>query len=162
MCIRDSEEFITQRKDEGVFLTVLGFGTGNLKDDRLERLANRGNGTYHYVDGLHTARRVLVDEFGAEMMTVAKDVKLQTEWNRDQVERYRLLGYENRQLAARDFRDDTKDGGEVGAGHTVTALYEIAPTGVGIEDTNEEDDELKYQQTASKPVEEVALSLIHI
>lgn len=126
--IRDAdelEEFIKARKDDGVFLTVLGFGSGNLKDDRLERLANRGNGNYHYVDSLHTARRVLVEEFGAEMMTVAKDVKLQVEFDPDQVARYRLLGYENRALAARDFRDDNKDGGEMGAGHDVTALYEI-------------------------------------
>ena len=126
--IRDAdelEEFIKARKDDGVFLTVLGFGSGNLKDDRLERLANRGNGNYHYVDSLHTARRVLVEEFGAEMMTVAKDVKLQVEFDPDQVARYRLLGYENRALAARDFRDDKKDGGEMGAGHDVTALYEI-------------------------------------
>lgn len=130
------EQFITERKDQGVFLTVLGFGTGNLKDDRLERLANRGNGTYHYVDSLHTARRVLVEEFGAEMMTIAKDVKLQVEWDARQVARYRLLGYENRALAAQDFRDERKDGGELGAGHNVTALYEIervadvAPGGV--------------------------------
>lgn len=119
------ESFIAARKDEGVFLTVLGFGTGNLKEDRLERLANRGNGAYHYIDGLQTARRVLVEEFGAEMMTVAKDVKLQAEWNQDLVQRYRLLGYDNRRLAATDFRDDAVDGGEVGAGHAVTALYEI-------------------------------------
>lgn len=126
--IRDADEleaFIAARKDDGVFLTVLGFGRGNLRDDRLERLANRGNGTYHYVDSLHTARRVLVEEFGAEMMTVAKDVKLQAEFNPDLVRRYRLLGYENRTLAAEDFRDDKKDGGEMGAGHDVTALYEI-------------------------------------
>jgi Ca-activated chloride channel family protein len=126
--IRDAdelEEFIKARKEQGVFLTVLGFGTGNLKDDRLERLANRGNGNYHYVDNLHTARRVLVEEFGAEMMTVAKDVKLQAEFHQGLVKRYRLLGYENRALAARDFRDDKKDGGEMGAGHDVTALYEI-------------------------------------
>lgn len=119
------EGFISERKDQGVFLTVLGFGTGNLKDDRLERLANRGNGAYHYVDTLHTARRVLVEEFGAEMMTVAKDVKLQAEFNKDLVKRYRLLGYENRALNSKEFRDDNKDGGEMGAGHDVTALYEI-------------------------------------
>ncbi len=129
--IRDAdelEEFIKARKDDGVFLTVLGFGSGNLKDDRLERLANRGNGNYHYVDSLHTARRVLVEEFGAEMMTVAKDVKLQAEFNKDLVARYRLLGYENRTIDAKDFRDDKKDGGEMGAGHDVTALYEIERT----------------------------------
>lgn len=125
----DLETFIQARKDDGVFLTVLGFGGGNLRDDRLERLANRGNGNYHYVDSLHTARRVLVEEFGAEMMTVAKDVKLQAEFNQDLVKRYRLLGYENRAIAAQDFRDDKKDGGEMGAGHDVTVLYEIERTG---------------------------------
>ena len=120
------ETFISDKKDDGTFLTVLGFGTGNLKDDRLERLANKGNGVYTYIDSLHTARRVLVEQFGASMMTVAKDVKLQTEWSKHHVKQYRLLGYENRTMAARDFRDDKKDGGEVGAGHIVTALYEIA------------------------------------
>ena len=119
------EQFITAKKDLGVFLSVLGFGTGNLKDDRLERLANRGNGVYSYIADLAAARRALVEQFGASMMCVAKDVKLQTEWDRTQVARYRLLGYENRTLASQDFADDKKDGGEVGAGHSVTALYEI-------------------------------------
>jgi len=119
------ERFITEKKEDGTFLTVLGFGGGNLKDDRLERLANKGNGVYQYIDTLNTARRVLVEQFGASMMTVAKDVKLQTEWSADLVQQYRLLGYENRVMAARDFRDDKKDGGEIGAGHVVTALYEI-------------------------------------
>ncbi len=121
------EAFIAAKKDDGVFLSVLGFGTGNLKDDRLERLANRGNGVYSYVDSLHTARRLLVEELGASLMTVAKDVKLQAEWNPKRVARYRLLGYENRALEAKDFRDDAKDGGEVGAGHVVTALYQVEP-----------------------------------
>jgi Ca-activated chloride channel family protein len=123
------EAFIAAQKDDGVFLTVLGFGTGNLKDDRLERLANRGNGVYAYVDDLAEARRVLVEQFGATLMTVAKDVKLQVEWDPTRVAGYRLLGYDNRALAARDFRDDTKDGGELGAGHAVTALYEIERKG---------------------------------
>jgi Ca-activated chloride channel family protein len=119
------EKFITKKKELGVFLSVLGFGTGNLKDDRLERLANRGDGVYSYIADLQTARRVLVEQFGASMMTIAKDVKLQTEWNKNQVARFRLLGYENRALSTQDFKDDKKDGGEVGAGHSVTALYEI-------------------------------------
>lgn len=119
------ETFISEKKDLGVFLSVLGFGTGNLKDDRLERLANRGNGVYSYIDDVATARRVLIEGFGASMMTIAKDVKLQTEWNPKMVARFRLLGYENRALATKDFKDDKKDGGEVGAGHSVTALYEI-------------------------------------
>ena len=119
------EAFITEKKKLGVFLSVLGFGDGNLKDDRLERLANRGDGVYSYIADLPTARRVLVEQFGASMMTIAKDVKLQTEWNKNQVARFRLLGYENRALATKDFTDDKKDGGEIGAGHSVTALYEI-------------------------------------
>jgi len=119
------EAFITKKKELDVFLSVLGFGRGNLKDDRLERLANRGNGVYSYIADLATARRVLIEGFGATMMTVAKDVKLQTEWNPKLVTSFRLLGYENRALATRDFKDDKKDGGEVGAGHSVTALYEI-------------------------------------
>lgn len=119
------EAFVTTQKQDGIFLTVLGFGSGNLKDDRLERLADRGDGVYAYVDRLGEARRVLVEQFGASMMTVAKDVKLQVEFDPRQVRRYRLLGYENRALAAAEFRDDTKDAGEMGAGHAVTALYEI-------------------------------------
>lgn len=119
------EEFVADKRSKGVFLTVLGFGAGNLKEDRLERLANRGDGVYHYIDELSTARRVLVESFGATLMTMAKDVKLQAEFNPKQVARYRLLGYENRALRDVEFRDDTKDGGEVGAGHTVTALYEV-------------------------------------
>ncbi|MGK0157456.1 MAG: Ca-activated chloride channel family protein, partial [Neolewinella sp.] len=102
------ETFITEKKQLGVFLSVLGFGTGNLKDDRLERLANRGDGVYSYIADLPTARRVLVEQFGASMMTIAKDVKLQTEWNKNQVARFRLLGYENRALATKDFTDDKK------------------------------------------------------
>jgi len=120
------ETFITAQKQDGIFLTVLGLGSGNLRDDRLERLADKGNGVYAYLDDLACARRVLVDQFGASLMTVAKDVKLQVEFDPQQVRSYRLLGYDNRALAARDFRDDGKDGGEMGAGHCVTALYEIA------------------------------------
>jgi Ca-activated chloride channel family protein len=125
------ERFIATQRDDGVFLSVLGFGTGNLKDDRLERLANRGNGVYAYVDDLAEGRRVLVEQFGATLMTVAKDVKLQVEWDPARIAGYRLLGYDNRALAARDFRDDRKDGGELGAGHAVTALYEIERKAAG-------------------------------
>ncbi|MBL8727705.1 MAG: von Willebrand factor type A domain-containing protein [Planctomycetes bacterium] len=119
------EAFIAAQKQDDIFLTVLGLGSGNLKDDRLERLADKGNGVYVYLDDLAAARRVLVEQFGASMMTVAKDVKLQVEFDPRQVQSYRLLGYDNRALAAQDFRDDQKDGGELGAGHCVTALYEI-------------------------------------
>jgi Ca-activated chloride channel family protein len=125
---------------------VLGFGTGNLQDSKAEILADRGNGNYAYIDSLNEADKVLVREMGATLVTIAKDVKIQVEFNPEHVASYRLLGYENRALAAKDFRDDTKDAGEIGAGHTVTALYEIVPVNapdlVGAVD-------LKYQVEAS-------------
>jgi len=113
----------------GVFLTVLGFGTGNLKDATMEKLADKGNGSYAYIDSLREARKVLVEQMAGTLLTIAKDVKIQVEMNPARVAAYRLIGYENRSLAARDFNDDAKDGGEIGAGHTVTALYEILPPG---------------------------------
>ena len=118
---------IEERRQDGVFLTVLGFGTGNLKDSKMEQLANKGNGHYAYVDDLLEAKKVFVQELGATLYTIAKDVKLQVEFNPARVKSYRLVGYENRLLADRDFNDDTKDAGEMGAGHSVTALYEIVP-----------------------------------
>jgi len=127
----------------GVFLTALGFGMGNYQDDRLEQLADRGNGNYAYIDDLAEARKVLVEEIGGTLVTVAKDVKLQVEFNPKEVGAYRLIGYENRLLAHRDFNDDTKDAGEIGAGHTVTVLYEIAPPGET--GTQPEVDPLLYQ-----------------
>ncbi len=114
----------------GVFLSVLGYGMGDLRDDTLETLADRGNGHYAYIDSLDEARRVLVDQVGGTLVTIAKDVKIQIEFNPLAVAAYRLIGYENRMLAARDFNDDAKDAGEIGAGHTVTALYEVVPAGV--------------------------------
>jgi len=117
----------------GVFLTVLGFGTGNYKDARMEQLAARGNGNYAYVDTLNEARKVLVEQAAGTLVTIAKDVKIQVEFNAHAVEAYRLIGYENRLLRAEDFNDDRKDAGEIGAGHTVTALYEVVPKGVSIE-----------------------------
>jgi len=111
----------------GVFLTVLGFGMGNLQDGKLEQLADKGNGHYAYIDGEREAQKALVDELDATLVTIAKDVKVQVEFNPAQVAGYRLIGYENRAMAAEDFADDTKDGGEIGAGHTVTALYEVVP-----------------------------------
>ena len=125
---------IERERQSGVFLSVLGVGSGNLKDATMELLADKGNGHYAYLDSLQEARRVLVREGGATLETVAKDVKLQIEFNPTQVAAYRLIGYENRLLAARDFNDDTKDGGELGAGHTVTALYELVPAGVELPD----------------------------
>lgn len=135
---------IEQKRRTGVFLSVLGFGTGNLKDDKLEAIADHGNGNYAYIDSLHEARRVLVDRMGSTLVTIAKDVKIQVEFNPAEVQAYRLLGYENRMLAAHEFNDDRKDGGEIGAGHCVTALYEIVP--IGAELRGPWVDELKYQR----------------
>ena len=118
---------IEEQAKSGVFLTVLGFGTGNLQDAKMEALADRGNGQFAYIDSEIEARRALVEQAGGTLVTVAKDVKIQVEFNPAQVAAYRLIGYENRLLAAEDFRDDTKDAGEIGAGHSVVALYEIAP-----------------------------------
>jgi Ca-activated chloride channel family protein len=119
-------DLIKEKAKGGVFLTVLGFGEGNLQDEKMEALADNGNGIYAYIDGVREARKVLVEQLTGSTVTIAKDVKIQVEFNPAQVASYRLLGYENRALAARDFRDDTKDAGEIGAGHSVTALYEIA------------------------------------
>lgn len=124
----DLERYISKKKESGVYLSVLGFGTGNIKDDKMEILADKGNGNYSYIDSVFEARRVLVDEMGSTLVTVAKDVKLQLEFNPEIVEKYRLIGYENRIMAEEDFDDDTKDGGEIGAGHRVTVLYEIVST----------------------------------
>ncbi len=123
------ERMIEQRREEGAALTVLGFGAGNINDDRMEMLANKGNGNYAYIDSPLEARKVLVQEMGGTLVTVAKDVKLQVEFNPSVVAAYRLIGYENRLLADEDFKDDTKDSGDMGAGHSVTALYEIVPVG---------------------------------
>ena len=120
---------VEEKRKQGVFLTVLGYGMGNYKDSKMETLANQGNGNYAYIDSLAEARKVLVNEMGASLVTLAKDVKLQLEFNPAKVASYRLIGYENRLLAAEDFDNDAKDAGELGAGHTVTALYELVPTG---------------------------------
>lgn len=140
----DLMSMIEARAKSGVFLTTLGFGMGNLKDSTLEQLADRGNGNYAYIDNHAEARKALVDQLSGTLQTIAKDVKIQVEFNPAKVSHYRLLGYENRALANQDFNDDTKDAGEIGAGHTVTALYEIIPVGAppvsGV-------DALKYQST---------------
>ncbi len=143
---------IEKERESGVFLTVLGFGTGNLKDSKMEKIADHGNGNFHYVDGLLEARKVLVEEMGGTLVTLAKDVKLQIEFNPARVAGYRLIGYENRLLADEDFNDDTKDAGELGAGHTVTALYEVVPAGVPVPGGARGDvDELRYQPQADDP-----------
>ena len=126
----DLEELITEKAKSNIFLSVLGFGSGNYKDSMMETLADKGNGNYGYIDSMLEARKTLVNEMGSTLITIAKDVKIQVDFNPKRVQAYRLLGYENRMLKSQDFDDDTKDAGEIGAGHTVTALYEIVPTGV--------------------------------
>ncbi|MBN1797922.1 MAG: VWA domain-containing protein [Spirochaetales bacterium] len=133
---------IEEKRDQGIYLTVLGFGTGNYKDAKMEKLADKGNGNYAYIDSLMEAKKVLVYEMSGTLYTIAKDVKLQVEFNPARVHAYRLLGYENRMLKAEDFADDRKDAGELGAGHTVTALYEIIP-----ETGTVAPEKLKYQST---------------
>ncbi len=146
----DSEliRLIEDRREEGAFLTVLGFGTGNLKDNKMEQLANHGNGNYYYIDSDLEARKVLVTELGGTLHTIAKDVKIQVEFNPSAVVAYRLIGYENRLLAAEDFRDDKKDAGELGAGHSVTALYEIIPVGARTDTEVPGIGTLRYRQGA--------------
>jgi len=140
-------KLIRKKAKSGVFLTVLGFGTGNLKDAKMEKLADHGNGAYAYLDNLREAQKVLVEQISASLVTIAKDVKIQIEFNPAEVAAYRLLGYENRVMAARDFDDDKKDAGEIGAGHTVTALYELVPAGEepALDDGGST---LKYQRVA--------------
>lgn len=143
-------ELVEKKRESGVYLTVLGFGTGNIKDNKMEALADHGNGNYAYIDSVQEAKKVLVEEMGATLVTVAKDVKLQVEFNPEKVREYRLIGYENRMLDAQDFEDDKKDAGEIGAGHTVTALYEIVP----VKDGEEAENSLKYSQTVTTGSEE--------
>ncbi|HEX8431616.1 MAG TPA: YfbK domain-containing protein, partial [Longimicrobium sp.] len=139
---------IEEKREQGTFLTVLGFGRGNLKDSKMEQMADRGNGNYAYIDNLLEARKVLVNEVGGTLLTVAKDVKLQVEFNPARVRAYRLIGYENRLLANEDFNDDTRDAGDMGAGHTVTALYEIIPVGARSDVRVRGVDEPRYQVPA--------------
>ncbi|MBN1351706.1 VWA domain-containing protein [candidate division KSB1 bacterium] len=145
---------IEDKREAGIFLTVLGFGMGNYKDSRMEKLADKGNGNYAYIDNILEAKKVLVSEMGGTLFTIAKDVKIQIEFNPAKIQAYRLIGYENRKLQAEDFHDDKKDAGELGAGHSVTALYELIPVGVKV-DLPKVDD-LKYQQ--SKISDEAASS----
>ncbi len=142
----DLIEMIEQKRKTGVFLSVLGFGQGNLKDSTMEKLADKGNGNYAYIDTLSEGRKVLVEQMGGTLIAIAKDVKVQVEFNPAKVGAYRLIGYENRVLAKQDFNDDTKDAGEIGSGHTVTALYEIVPAGVPL--PLPEVDALRYQKPA--------------
>ncbi|WP_375579631.1 von Willebrand factor type A domain-containing protein [Marivirga tractuosa] len=142
------EDLIEKKRKEGVFLTVLGFGVGNYKDSKMEILADKGNGNYAYIDNILEAKKVLVNEFGGTLFTIAKDVKIQVEFNPANVTAYRLIGYENRKLNNEDFNNDKKDAGELGSGHTVTALYEIIPKGV--DSYFKPIDDLKYQKNEPK------------
>ncbi len=151
-------ELIKQRAAGGTFLTVLGFGEGNLKDAKLEKLADNGNGLFAYIDSVREARKVLVEQLTGSTITIAKDVKIQIEFNPQEIAAYRLLGYENRVLAAEDFNNDQKDAGEIGAGHTVTALYELVPAGAAVEAAAKPGVEpLKYQESGVRSQESGAV-----
>lgn len=148
------EELITEKKESGIFLSVLGFGTGNIKDNKMETLADKGNGNYAYIDSEREAKKVLVEEMSATLLTICKDVKLQVEFNPAVVSEYRLIGYENRKLNKEDFHDDTKDAGEIGAGHSVTALYEILLKEPVPTLSESEIEDLKYGDNYKKEMEE--------
>ncbi|WP_299241959.1 von Willebrand factor type A domain-containing protein [uncultured Aquimarina sp.] len=174
---KDMKTLIEEKRKSGVFLTCLGFGMNNYKDSKLETLADKGNGNHAYIDTMQEAQRVLGKEFGGTLYTIAKDVKIQVEFNPAKVQAYRLIGYENRLLADEDFVDDTKDAGELGSGHTVTALYEVIPVGVRSEYINEIPD-LKYTNSEinrnfgdelltvkfryKRPQESKSIEMIHI
>ena len=143
----EMERLVEKERDNGVFMTVLGFGTGNIKDDKMETIADKGNGNYAYIDNIQEARKILISEFGGTLFSIAKDVKFQIEFNPKQVKSYRLIGYENRLLNDEDFNDDKRDAGEMGAGHTVTALYEIVPANSKSKKHRPSVDPLKYQTT---------------
>uniref|UniRef100_UPI004048F693 vWA domain-containing protein n=2 Tax=Flavobacterium sp. TaxID=239 RepID=UPI004048F693 len=143
----EMENLIEEKRKSGVFLTVLGFGMGNYKDSKMEILANQGNGNYAYIDNIQEANRFLGKEFKGSMFTIAKDVKIQIEFNPKHVKAYRLIGYENRKLKAEDFKNDAIDAGELGSNHSVTALYEIIPVGI---ESNYAISDLKYTQSANE------------
>jgi Ca-activated chloride channel family protein len=143
----DMEKLIEEKRKTGVFLTCLGYGMGNYKDSKMEILADKGNGNYAYIDNIQEANRFLGKEFKGSMFAIAKDVKIQIEFNPKQVQSYRLIGYENRKLRAEDFKNDAIDAGELGSNHTVTALYEIIPTGVKSDYLTAQPDDLKYTKT---------------
>lgn len=173
----DMKTLIEEKRKSGVFLSVLGFGYGNYKDSKLEILADKGNGNHAYIDNMQEAQKVFGKEFGGTLFTIAKDVKIQVEFNPKKVQAYRLIGYENRLLADEDFVDDTIDAGELGSGHTVTALYEVIPTGVESDYLKTVPD-LKYSQTNvdssfedelftvkfryKKPVESKSIEMVHV
>ena len=145
----DMEKLIEEKRKTGVFLTCLGYGMGNYKDSKMEILADKGNGNYAYIDNIQEANRFLGKEFKGSMFAIAKDVKIQIEFNPKQVQAYRLIGYENRKLRPEDFKNDAIDAGELGSNHTVTALYEIIPAGVKSDFLNQQPDDLKYTKTTT-------------
>lgn len=151
---------IEEQRKHGVFLTVLGFGTGNYQDAKMQQIADHGNGNHAYIDSILEAKKVLVSEMGGTLLTIAKDVKIQIEFNPAKVKAYRLIGYENRLLRNQDFNDDTKDAGELGAGHSVTALYELIPA--GSDEPVPGVDELKYQRTEISPTAEASDELMTV
>jgi len=173
----DMKTLIEEKRKSGVFLSVLGFGYGNYKDSKLETLADKGNGNHAYIDNMQEAQKIFGKEFGGTLFTIAKDVKIQVEFNPNKVQAYRLIGYENRLLADEDFVDDTKDAGELGSGHTVTALYEIIPAGIK-SDYMETLPDLKYTKTEKvlhyndelftvkfrykKPNESKSIEIVHV
>ena len=144
------ENLIEKKRASGVYLTVLGFGTGNYQDGKMQKLADKGNGNHAYIDNINEAKKVLISEYGGTLFAIAKDVKLQVEFNPGKVKGYRLIGYENRMLAAADFNNDKKDAGDMGSNHTVTALYEIIPANVVDDEELETVDPLRYQSQKAK------------
>lgn len=153
---------LEEKRKDGIFLTTLGFGMGNYKDSKMESMADKGNGNNFYIDSFNEARKVLVSDLGSTLYTIAKDVKIQIEFNPTVVKSYRLVGYENRKLNNEDFNDDTKDAGELGAGHTVTAIYEIATVGSDETNNNPKIDPLKYQTNQVKTGNEGELATIKL
>src|SRR5437867_4472813 len=155
-------QLIEEKRRTGVFLTVLGVGEGNLQAAKMEKLADKGNGNYAYLDNIAEAQKVLVHELGGTLYTVAKDVKIQVEWNPARVRAYRLIGYENRMLRNEDFADDKKDAGEVGSGHSVTALYEVVPVGVNTDVTIRMPDSLRYQHRDAQSTSAAGAELLFV
>ncbi|MHC5852692.1 vWA domain-containing protein [Nostoc sp.] len=158
----DLTRLIEQKRDQGIFLTVLGFGTSNYKDGKMEQLADKGNGNYAYIDTLLEAKKVLVNDLRGTLFTIAKDVKIQVEFNPAKVQAYRLIGYENRLLQNQDFNDDKKDAGDIGAGHSVTALYEIIPTGTKSDVKLPEVDPLRYQRSGETALNTAGNELMQV
>ncbi|MBE9117427.1 VWA domain-containing protein [Lusitaniella coriacea LEGE 07157] len=154
-------KLIEGEREKGVFLTVLGFGSDNFQDAKMEKLANKGNGNYAYIDNELEANKVLVTEMGGTLLTIAKDVKIQVQFNPEKVQAYRLIGYENRRLQDQDFEDDTKDAGELGAGHTVTALYEVIPVGIPL-DVELLADPSSTDSNPETPIEDNALVQVNL